>query len=89
MRALSNIMQQICLSLLHYVLLYSFQSRVLDVIMSLYPQVSVSDPASVCVHVLLLWEHCTVLMKVLVTMPALANVPPGCDAPFARHPTSQ
>lgn len=55
----------------------SFQRWVLDVIMSLHPQVSVSDPASVHVHVLLLWERSTVLLEVLVTVPALANVPPG------------
>lgn len=65
----------------------SLQSWVLDVIMSLYPRVSVSDPASARVHVLLLWECSTVLLEVLVTILALANVPPGAmlHLRIARH----
>lgn len=53
------------------------QPRVLNVIMSLHPQVSVSDTASMRVHVLLLWECSTVFLEVLVMMPARANIPPS------------
>ncbi|KAF5894786.1 pseudouridine synthase [Clarias magur] len=74
-------MPQVCIMLL--------QSQVLDVIMSLYPQVSVSDPASgMCARVIIVGTPHTVLLKVLVTMPALADVPPGTltkseDIPFS------
>lgn len=67
----------------------SFQPRVLGVITSLQPQVSVSDPASARLHVLLLWERSTVLLEVLVTVTALADIPPGAMLHLLARPTSQ